>query len=1081
MSKKIIGVTVGSPLPKPNLKQTDPSKGDYVKGKDVIPAKVSQLENDAEYATEEYVRNKIAEAELGGEEVDLSGYAQKSELPTKVSQLQNDAGYAKTEDIPTKPSDIGAQPAGNYLTEVPAGYAKTEDIPTTPADIGAQPAGNYALKSEIPSVPVKSVNGKTGAVALSASDVGADASGTASSAVSGHNANTEAHSDIRLLIEGLTSRINALANSTDEDLDQMAELVTYIKNNKSLIDGITTNKVNVSDIVNNLTTNVSNKPLSAAQGVALKGLVDALQSGKLDASELTTAINTALAQAKESGEFDGATGQRGTGLLAVTTAPSGYTTAVGGITPKYRMALSTIKTQAGVTEVLLGDTVRYSYYHYPIAYLDASYAYFTTRVSIRGAAVTIESISESTENGGDNVVTFSDDKTLTVKNGEKGDPGDDGHTPERGVDYWTSADKAEIEVHIATELAKRGQLEPLYADSIDGCTDTTKLYVLPDGFIYAWMLTEKEVETGGGYTNALDGITKNINKRWSHSSKALSNADGYMTVVDVPVKSGQEVYVNVPRIAFLGNYPRIVYRDASGNYVSGELDRAATNKIVITSDDVGSHWTVGYVMKDSGVTSSNALLAGAADIASMNIVFNAYNVKTNTSNTTNGAITEEDVANYIVSIDNPIVEGGGTEIVKEYAWASTGHAFVPADYEERIIAVEKTATNHTARIVALEKSVESGSADETEAAALSKIQKWDKPVYDPAPVTLIADSRVKPALTTNDRTISAIYAKYRALMAAHPDYITETNMGKSSSSNTFTAVDMLRFDFCEPGGLTQPDMNDSARHETKPTLIFLSGIHTEWAGVWGLYYALEEIATNPDFDDVRRNARIVVIPCANPFCLTSQTAISGWRMSHVNANGVAIHNNFGVNHSTSGAVGEYNYGGSAPYSEPETQYIDAVMAEYPDAVAFVSCHNNDYSTYYGSHVIWASSATYHMCNVAFRLVDKMTKAWLDKYGQTLKDAIDQYKINMDANDYRLGRATMSSSKGTEQLNATKYGIMGVNLEISRMMKVFSGNTDGTSEVMTHGAEVYANFMRTLLWSHDPKDKKEYAPNLPWSE
>lgn len=81
----------------------------------------------------------------------------------------------------------------------------------------------------------------------------------------------------------------------------------------------------------------------------------------------------------------GATGQRGTGLLPVTTAPSGYTTAVGGITPKYRMSLSTIKTQSGVTEVFLGDTVRYSYYHYPIAYLDASYAYFTTRVSIRGA------------------------------------------------------------------------------------------------------------------------------------------------------------------------------------------------------------------------------------------------------------------------------------------------------------------------------------------------------------------------------------------------------------------------------------------------------------------------------------------------------------------------------------------------------------------------------------------------------------------------------------------------------------------------------------------------------------------------
>ena len=719
-----------------------------------------------------------------------------------------------------------------------------------------------------------------------------------------------------------------------------------------------------------------------------------------------------------------------------------------------------------------------------------------------GTSVTVKSVSESTADGGSNVVTFSDGKTLTVKNGSKGSKGDkgdkgdtgadgqpgvpgadgnDGHTPVRGVDYWTSADKAEIEAYLATELAKRGQLMPEYADSIEKCTDTSKLYVLPDGMIYAWMLTEKEVSSGGGYTNALDGVTININKRWSHSSKGLSSANGYATMT-VPVTADKKVYVNVPRVAFLGNYPRIHYMDASNNYVT-TLDRLAANAQVLSTKDGVTSWTTGYQCATAGDASTNARLPNADSMTKMVLVLNMYDVAQGTdgaASTTLGAITEADVANLIVSVGNPIEEGG-TTIVKEYAWASTGHAFVPADYEDRIVAVEKTATNNTARIVALEKSVESGGADDSEKAALDKIQKWDKPVYDPAPVTLIADNRAKPALTTNDRTISAIYAKYRALMAAHPDYITETNMGKSSASSTFTAVDMLRFDFKEPDGLTQPDLGESARHETKPTLIFLSGIHTEWAGVWGLYYALEEITTNPDFDDVRRNAHIVVIPCANPFTLTSQTAVDGWRMSHVNANGVAIHNNFGVNHSTSGAVGEYNYGGSAPYSEPETQYIDAVMAEYPDAVAFVSCHNNDYSTYYGSHVIWASSATYHMCNVAFRLVDKLTKAWLDKYGDTLRNAIDQYKINMDANDYRLGRATMSTSKGTEQLNATKYGIMGVNLEISRMMKVFSGNTDGTSEVMTHGAEVYANFMRTLLWNYDHKDKKEYAPNLPWSE
>ena len=132
---------------------------------------------------------------------------------------------------------------------------------------------------------------------------------TSESKVSVHNTGTDTHSDIRLLIQGLTDRLNALADSDDTTLDQLSEVVVYIKSNRSLIEAITTNKVSVADIVDNLTTNVSNKPLSAAQGVAIKTLIDALRNDKLDAAELTNAVNTALAQAKASGEFDGQDGK----------------------------------------------------------------------------------------------------------------------------------------------------------------------------------------------------------------------------------------------------------------------------------------------------------------------------------------------------------------------------------------------------------------------------------------------------------------------------------------------------------------------------------------------------------------------------------------------------------------------------------------------------------------------------------------------------------------------------------------------------------------------------------------------------
>ena len=103
-------------------------------------------------------------------------------------------------------------------------------------------------------------------------------SGDAETKVSEHNASEEAHADIRGLLTGLTNRLNALADSDDTTLDQLSEIVSYIKNNKSLIDGITTNKVNVSDIIDNLTSNVTNKPLSAKQGKVLKDLIDTLTS-----------------------------------------------------------------------------------------------------------------------------------------------------------------------------------------------------------------------------------------------------------------------------------------------------------------------------------------------------------------------------------------------------------------------------------------------------------------------------------------------------------------------------------------------------------------------------------------------------------------------------------------------------------------------------------------------------------------------------------------------------------------------------------------------------------------------------------
>lgn len=98
---------------------------------------------------------------------------------------------------------IGLAPTVETDPTVPA-WAKASTKPSyTKSEVGLGNVDNVKQysASNPPPYPVTKVNNKTGEVTLSASDVGADASGTASSAISSHNSNSSAHGDIRSAIE----------------------------------------------------------------------------------------------------------------------------------------------------------------------------------------------------------------------------------------------------------------------------------------------------------------------------------------------------------------------------------------------------------------------------------------------------------------------------------------------------------------------------------------------------------------------------------------------------------------------------------------------------------------------------------------------------------------------------------------------------------------------------------------------------------------------------------------------------------------------------------------------------------------
>ena len=137
---------------------TEDIKANYAKKTDVpeIPTKVSQLENDENYANETYVINKIAEAQLNGNDVDLSGYVTKetgnasqimfSDGSTFQSKL--DAGLLKGDK-----GDIG-----------PQGLAGEKGDKGEPGNDGAPgPKGDKGDKGDTGAQGPKGDTGATGA------------------------------------------------------------------------------------------------------------------------------------------------------------------------------------------------------------------------------------------------------------------------------------------------------------------------------------------------------------------------------------------------------------------------------------------------------------------------------------------------------------------------------------------------------------------------------------------------------------------------------------------------------------------------------------------------------------------------------------------------------------------------------------------------------------------------------------------------------------------------------------------------------------------------------------------------------
>lgn len=485
---------------------------------------------------------------------------------------------------------------------------------------------------------------------------------------------------------------------------------------------------------------------------------------------LSDAINVALERAKASGLFDGEDGSDG-------VSP---TVTVSNITGGRRITI-TDKNSTKNIDVMDGSKG------------DKGDA---------GTSVTVKSVSESTADGGSNVVTFSDNNTITIKNGSKGSSGSDGVSPtvavsksgkvttvsitdkngtktatiNDGADGDAGKDGTSVTVKSVSESSVDGgsniitfsdgktvtikngnkgkdgldatPVAPLFANTIEECTETDKMYVLPDGFIYAYM--ETEVVGGVSYTNLVptstdtDGSIYNgtgykENVRLSSSGSISGSAqNGSVTTGFIPWTScgvvrikgaiwqmfdNEHYYLN-----FYAADKSFIYGISSAQCIADAGTGSAFSHITTSYDE-----TTGITIID---TSSCANYASSITDAAKNAAYFRLNAK--------GKGTD-----LIVTVNEEIKEATSTT---SYAWTNTGHAFVQADYEDRIIALEDSSEDVEDRIVELEQRVENIVDGTTNIAASTK---FDPTVYNLPVLYLTGDT--SPIAVSKDNTVTLSY------------------------------------------------------------------------------------------------------------------------------------------------------------------------------------------------------------------------------------------------------------------------------------------------------------------------------------
>lgn len=470
----------------------------------------------------------------------------------------------------------------------------------------------------IPENIVTDVNGQTGSVNLTASDVGALPATTQIPA-----ATSDLTNDSGFITKAVTDLTSYYLKSETYTRDEINQRLSEIpKFSISVVTSLPTSGISETTIY--LVKSGADTDLYT-EYIRVNGAWEILGSQRVDltgyatetwvvgqlagyqpkgdyllADELPTAVEEAIAQAKESGEFDGATGSPGKDGGYYTPVMEG--TVLKGWEPSnddmYVIEQNVdLQGQAGTDgadggyytpqmngTVLTGWTPSKEGMPEIMQSIDLQGPAGAAGTDGKdGTSVTVKSVSESSADGGSNIVTFSDGNTVTIKNGSKGSTGATGSAGADGDDG----------VGISS-------VKQTTTSSADGGSNVVTV-TLTNG-----QTSTFTVKNGSKGSTGATGATGPAGSDATVTSANIVSALGYTPANAETVSQLSEA------IDAIGTQEEIVQQviAALGTPVFGTVD--ADNNIVLTGELAEGTYTIKYEDADGEQTTIGTLTTTAA-------------------------------------------------------------------------------------------------------------------------------------------------------------------------------------------------------------------------------------------------------------------------------------------------------------------------------------------------------------------------------------------------------------------------------------------------------------------------------------